>query len=64
MDIENPDPAKLRALMGKIVGQKPVKVEYDENRSSRRCSIVGVRLFTLYDNTSVGYGQQSIVRRY
>jgi hypothetical protein len=32
MDIENPDPTKLRELMGKIVGQKPVKVETDENR--------------------------------
>jgi hypothetical protein len=32
IDIENPDPAKLRALMSKVKGKKPVKVEYDENR--------------------------------
>merc|ERR1719191_584314 len=32
IDMENPDPAKLRDLMGKIVGKKPVKVESDENR--------------------------------
>jgi len=32
MDIENPDPAKLRGLMNNILHQKPVKVAMDENR--------------------------------
>jgi hypothetical protein len=32
IDLENPDPAKFKKLMNKLVKQKPKKVESDENR--------------------------------